>query len=63
MKNDIKGMTDLNNYSSNVKVINRRMLKDTKIGQFVITVKQKDSSEKRIVLRNVKYVPKIYCIC
>ena len=61
MTNDLRGMTDLKDYSSSVKVGNGKILKATKIGRFVGTVTQKDGSEKRIILSNVKYVPEIYC--
>ena len=61
MTNDLTGMTDLKDYSSNIKVGSGKILKATKIGRFVGSVKQKDGSEKRIVLSNVKYVPEIFC--
>ena len=53
MKNNLKGMVELKDYSSNVKMGSRQTLRAAKIGKLVGVVKQKDGSEKKIISSRV----------
>ena len=61
MSMSMQGLYELRDYVGTVTVGNEAKLEVKKIGTKVGTVMQKDGQHKNIVLKNVKYVPKLKC--
>ena len=61
MPNSLESMTDLQDVESYLKFGDSKKLQVQKIGTKQGIVVQKDDTLKRIEIRNVKYIPEMYC--
>ena len=57
----LTGMSNLKNGSSSIKVGSGSLLKVEKIGTFKGIVEQKDGTSQTVELKDVHYVPKMFC--
>ena len=61
MTNNLKGMSNLEKISTGIVFGNGQRLKAVYVGDKRGTVVQKDGTKKSILMKNVKYVPEMYC--
>ena len=61
MTNNLKGMRNLKKISSGIVFGNGQRLKATYVGDKKGIVVQRDGTKKVILMKNVKYVPELYC--
>ena len=61
MRSSLKGMYDLRKGKGGIKVGSGKVIPIKNIGSFRGEIVQKDGSRKKITLKNVHYVPKMYC--